>query len=339
LFGAPQDAEESDDTASARQSAPARRAPEPKPAAAPPRTVQVATTVEPKLEPKPAAPRTVQVATTAEPKLEPKLALEPRFASEPRLASAAQPTPAQIVLAAAPAENVPLPRSRPIYQIASADSRPVSLPPRRHPEAGEAVPPTANDVVTSRGFWDGTEPPRPPADIPGAGIDDARRDLAVGLVAAGNRETTASAGPFARPDRVPAELALAYAVQADANLAARPTPRPTSISAIVTRKPGGTVAVKPSETIARSRAADPLDDPWMRVLTLVASVQNSMTVTRVGDPDYTRLVEYMQKPKSAVLMTFSHDPHLGMTDKAFSGSAVVFQATVTFGDQRTAALQ
>ena len=30
-------------------------------------------------------------------------------------------------------------------------------------------------------------------------------------------------------------------------------------------------------------------------------------------------------------MTFSNDPHLGMTDGQFTGSAVVFPATVTFG--------
>jgi hypothetical protein len=161
------------------------------------------------------------------------------------------------------------------------------------------------------------------------------------LTTAGSRETTASAGPFERPDRVPAEVALAYAAQADASQETRPTPvaRPTSIAAVVTRKPGGTVAVKPTETMTRSRVTDPLDGPWMRGLTLVASVQDAMVVTRFGDPDYTRLIEFMQKPRSAVLMTFSHDPHLGMTDKGFSGSAVVFQATVTFGDQRTAGLQ
>ena len=42
----------------------------------------------------------------------------------------------------------------------------------------------------------------------------------------------------------------------------------------------------------------------------------------------------MRKPASAVMMTFSHDPHLGMTTEAFTGSAVVFQATVTFDDRR-----
>ena len=38
---------------------------------------------------------------------------------------------------------------------------------------------------------------------------------------------------------------------------------------------------------------------------LVASVQDSLVVTQVGDPDFTRLTQFMQKPASAVMMTFS----------------------------------
>jgi hypothetical protein len=121
---------------------------------------------------------------------------------------------------------------------------------------------------------------------------------------------------------------------------ARPISRP--IPAVVTRKGDASVAIKPAETVARShlaRTADHLNDPWLRGLALAPNVHESLVVTRIGDPDYTRLVQYMHKPPSAVMMTFSHDPHLGMTERAFTGSAVVFQATVTFADQRTAGLQ
>jgi hypothetical protein len=38
------------------------------------------------------------------------------------------------------------------------------------------------------------------------------------------------------------------------------------------------------------------------------------------------------------MMTFSEDPHLGMSTAKFSGSAVVFVSTVTFY-QRTASVQ
>jgi hypothetical protein len=39
-------------------------------------------------------------------------------------------------------------------------------------------------------------------------------------------------------------------------------------------------------------------------------------------------------------MTFSNDPYLGMNAEHFTGSAVVFPSTVTFGPaRRTASLQ
>ena len=78
-------------------------------------------------------------------------------------------------------------------------------------------------------------------------------------------------------------------------------------------------------------AAERLDDPWLRGLVLATSVQNSLVVTQVGDPDFAGLTQFMRKPGSSVLMTFSSDPHLGMTDGQFTGSAVVFPTTVTFG--------
>ena len=90
---------------------------------------------------------------------------------------------------------------------------------------------------------------------------------------------------------------------------------------------------KHGETIAPSRttlAATRLDDPWLRGLVLASSVQNSLVVTQVGDPDFASLAQYMRKPTSSVLMTFSNDPHLGMTADRFRGSAVVFPTTVTF---------
>jgi hypothetical protein len=46
----------------------------------------------------------------------------------------------------------------------------------------------------------------------------------------------------------------------------------------------------------------------------------------------------MHKPPSTVMMTFAADPHLGLMAERFTGSAIVFMSTVTFG-LRTAALQ
>ena len=44
------------------------------------------------------------------------------------------------------------------------------------------------------------------------------------------------------------------------------------------------------------------------------------------------------KPATTVMMTFSDNPHLGMTSEKFAGSAVVFTPTVSF-NPRTAALK
>ena len=105
----------------------------------------------------------------------------------------------------------------------------------------------------------------------------------------------------------------------------RPTgpARAERASATVTSKGTTSTASKPSEAIAQSRltpAAERLDDPWLRGLVLAPSVQNSLVVTQVGDPDFAGLTQFMKKPGSSVLMTFSSDPHLGMTDGQFTGS-------------------
>ncbi len=63
-----------------------------------------------------------------------------------------------------------------------------------------------------------------------------------------------------------------------------------------------------------------------------------MTTTRLGVLDPRPLTEFMRKPSSALVMTFAQDPHYGMVAGRFSGSAVVFLATATFGTQRTASL-
>jgi hypothetical protein len=116
--------------------------------------------------------------------------------------------------------------------------------------------------------------------------------------------------------------------------------------ALVTSKGAASVAIKPAETAAEvqrernaERLNDRLNDPWLRGLVMASSVRNAMTVTVFGDPDYRGLVRYMRKPASAVMMTFSPDPHLGMTSEAFTGSAVVFQATVTFDERRHATFE
>jgi hypothetical protein len=214
-----------------------------------------------------------------------------------------------------------------------------------------------NEIVNLRGYWEGVGEPAPkPTTIAQAaadGISNARRFLASSLTAAAaSREATGAIGPFVVPDRVPPEVALAYAAQVNTIgssgvLDVRPGPMGRLVeSAPTTVIAKSTIARKPFETVSSSypiptaaRVNERLNDPWLRGLMLASSAQDSLVVTRMGDPDVTDLVQYMRKPDSAMVMTFAYDPHPGISTEAFSGSAVVFQATVTFGSRRTAGLQ
>jgi hypothetical protein len=76
----------------------------------------------------------------------------------------------------------------------------------------------------------------------------------------------------------------------------------------------------------------------MHAMIVSPSAQNFMRTTLYGVPDYRNLRSHMYKPVASVMMTFSDDPHLGITSEKFVGSAVVFMSTVTF-NARTAALR
>jgi hypothetical protein len=81
-----------------------------------------------------------------------------------------------------------------------------------------------------------------------------------------------------------------------------------------------------------------VEDPWLRALVLAPDLQNYMTATLLGEADPLALRPLMQKPDAVVMMTFSDDPHLGMTADRFSGEAVVFISTMSVA-KRTAALR
>lgn len=270
---------------------------------------------------------------------------KPAAPARMQVASAAEPETSNAAVA------VPLPPRRPVYQIAALESRPAFAPRQSAPT--QPAPAQAariqlaslspNQIVGMRGLWD--SPPEsaaakiPVAETNALSVSSARRIQ----TASAARDTTASIGPFPAQDRVPADLALAYAAQADNSSARAAGKVAESAPAAAVSKGSASIAKKPPETIAQSRltlVSDRLDDPWLRGLVLAASVQDSLVVTQVGDPDFTALAQFMTKPASSVLMTFSSDPHLGMTAEQFTGSSVVFPATVTFGvSRRTASLQ
>jgi len=162
-------------------------------------------------------------------------------------------------------------------------------------------------------------------------------------MAAARAETTASItswlndADFGKPDRVPTNVALAYAANATVD-----TPRDTSSSRLVAPM-GAPTQIGATTQVARipPRAGQRYNDPWMRGITLATSVHYGMNVTVYGKLDVAQVRMMMIKPVSTVAMGFSGDPYEGMQTLKFAGAAVTFLPTLTFGaepPQRQASL-
>jgi hypothetical protein len=98
-------------------------------------------------------------------------------------------------------------------------------------------------------------------------------------------------------------------------------------------------SVVPTKAASVVRVGDRFNDPWMRAMIVSPSAQSFMKTSMYGIPDFRSLLPQMQKPASAVMMTFGDDPYLGMSSERFAGGAVVFTPTVTFNSPRTASLR
>ncbi|HEY6259757.1 MAG TPA: DUF882 domain-containing protein [Xanthobacteraceae bacterium] len=278
---------------------------------------------------------------------------------------AAPVRPAPVVSLAAQIDNpgaVPKARTQPQpagFEIASAESRPVQLRPAQQASLVARAAPSANDIINQHDYWRSLQgadvaeapqanaAPRPPAPIPSATV-----------VASADPEATASLStnlaPWPLPDRTSG--ALAYADPTAPVMAqSRPAPMGTAMVR-PTAPPDTTVAVKrvgdrpsvissspaappaPAAAAGASKSGDRFNEPWLRALIVSPSAQDFMTTSSFGLTDYRGLAPYMRKPSTTVMMTFSSDPQLGMTARKFSGTAVVFVSTVTFG-MRTASLR
>jgi hypothetical protein len=221
---------------------------------------------------------------------------------------------------------------------------------------------SANDIINQRDYWslpdtDAAAPapqanaaPRPPAPIPNATV-----------VASADAEVTQSISqnlaPWPLPER--GELrggALAYADATAPVTAQQQRPAPMGTTMVrPTAPPDTTVALKrvgdrPSvissspaavpapAALAAAKSGDRFNEPWLRALIVSPSAQDFMTTSSFGATDYRGLAPYLRKPATTVMMTFSNDPQLGMAARKFSGTAVVFVSTVSFG-MRTASLR
>jgi uncharacterized protein YcbK (DUF882 family) len=206
------------------------------------------------------------------------------------------------VAAAKPAQEprVPLPQARPAaakpagsFALASATSTPFSLPSRTVP--------------------------RPPAEV--SELSAARTETTASITAWLNDAN------LGKPDRVPADVALAYAANAMPD-----SPRPAALAppmgaARLAPAPGATTQIAKIPP----RAGQHYNDPWMRSITLATSVHYAMNVSVYGKLDVRQVRMMMIKPVSSLAMGFGGDAYEGMQTLKFAGSAVTFLPTVTFG--------
>ena len=159
--------------------------------------------------------------------------------------------------------------------------------------------------------------------------------------------------PFALASADPATTAstapLAYAAT-EAPLpkpALRAKPMGTATAAAMPKPPAPAAAVSPSILAFAAPFTPQLtggfqspDSPWLRAAMLTPSVSGFMSASSMGAPHMRPLAELLHKPSQSLVMTFSDDPHLGLTTASFDGShAVVFLATATFTTQMTASLR
>ena len=205
--------------------------------------------------------------------------------------------------------------------------------------------------------------PTPVAQVPALTSDSllassARRSRGVETASA-DPSATASitrwplVGEAQTNDRVPPELALAYAPQGQAEPVKNAAPMGNAAmrAPVAATQLGSSTIIPKAAPLTRvaapSAARAPLppvkvghrfNDPWLRAMMAAPSAQNFMTTSMLGDPDYRALRPLLQKPRAAVAMTFSADPYLGMATEQFTGSAIVFVSTVSFVT-RTASLR
>jgi uncharacterized protein YcbK (DUF882 family) len=271
-----------------------------------------------------------------------------------------KPAPASVTTAKS-ADPVPTPRAKPVgstIQLASADAqivsaskaRPESKPEANKPEAKQAAvasaepkPQTPADIINSRGFWD---------DIPKATNQATPAQVAAlrarqALAAATDPQPTASVTESFNRAMAYAPAASAPVDRANVVAASAPVPprpaRParnagaaaTEINTVVAKGAQGQDSVVATSTRLAAAQGNSI---WMRVVMLAPSASSAMSTTVLGDTEMTQMRSHFVKPQTAIAMTFSEDPMMGMTCDRFTGSATAQLPTQSFV-MRTAALR
>jgi uncharacterized protein YcbK (DUF882 family) len=217
-------------------------------------------------------------------------------------------TVAKIPEEALPA-RVPIPPVRPQIQVAARDGK----------GGGFALASASSTPFD----LNARSVPRPPAPVG----DEASISRA---------ETTASINTWlkdteARADRVPTDLALAYAAAAVPDGG-----RSSAVVPVMSR-----LGAEGASQVARipPKAGQRFNDPWLRGITLASSVHYGMNVSVYGKLDVRQVRTMMIKPVSSLAIGFGADPYEGMQTARFAGAAVTFLPTVTFSGHQQASLR
>jgi uncharacterized protein YcbK (DUF882 family) len=314
-----------------------------------------------------AAARSAAAAVSAPLRAQPKPAMPASIAAAPRnvdnkpaAGSIADASPGK------PASDASMPK---VVQVAALLPPSPTAAPTQAAEAASAA--TANDIIRSRGYWQGP-PDGMTTTTPSA--RPSRREASP--KSSGKSEATGAIGPFPDP-RVDhaAEVTLAYAEQPPAHpseklsiagvaalrtaaISAEPEVRPAralyseqDVPAAPVVQSGTTIAVKRianqvassilsagASSVIAIKAGIRLENPWLRAVLVAPNVHRFLTTLALGARDFRSLAALMVKPRSAVMMTFAADPYPGLHHERFSGPAVVFVSTVSY-QTRTAVLQ
>jgi uncharacterized protein YcbK (DUF882 family) len=291
-------------------------------------------------------------------------------------AEAAAPRARQPASAPAPARHevaaVPLPRARPTrpgeFTLASASTSAARTPAdlavsRGLPDKDEnaSAAPPAQEVASAAPAIPAAEPDQPARPVPQLAVAPSGERLAwitgpesrtfpprpprniegVAVAAADTASIAEWASNPGQNDRVPSDLALAYAANPPAEEAASAAAAPMgSLRPAATSSAGNaTIATrKPAANSPAAKIAPRGMDPWLRGIVMTPSVHHSLRVATVGAQDTRTLRPLLHKPRTTLAMVFSNDPLLGLTSVQFSGPAVAFLPTISHTTTRTAGL-
>jgi uncharacterized protein YcbK (DUF882 family) len=225
------------------------------------------------------------------------------------------------------ATRVPIPTARPAAPIVVAAATPnAAIPAASLPEKPKA---TEQPTMTTASVWSAPVKRNVWGD-----------PVATPAVRASSPFALASIEPVATGSTDGKVLSYASESEPAPVTRARPmgrsVPRLPREATILPGTPNTTVALKPP---AMSIGGQRSDSPWLRAAMLTPNVSQFLTASRLTKIDPTWLAALIEKPRHALVATFSADPSFGIVTDQFSGHAVVFLATATFTPQTTASLR